>query len=436
MMTHAWKQIKDWIVAPELEIILHPSRRRLQWLGALTILGHFSFWWLWTHVFPQPFEDLRWRLLMAGTGLALIFLPKGNLAHSHGMQWYFSFACWIQLPFFFVWMYFMNAYSPMWMATVAVMIVVYNNLTDWRAATLGLGIGLVVSALLTNSMLGYWPSVPAEHQLVFAFSWVFASLMAFSSANLRRERLRQSLNVIGIMAHELRTPLATMALIAQAIRIESVAQDHRHEERLEELATRMEALTRMINHHIDLQMANARYTYLPMANQHISAQQIVHSTIQDYPFGSRRERQCVQVIQHADFWFHGSTRQFTQVLNNLLKNAMHSIKTAQSRYAPGDIRIELGMRGSVGRIQITDKGVGINANQLKLIFEPFFSTANETGHGLGLAFCKQVVEAAHGTIMVSSEPAMGATFTLQLPCQPAPSEENLPNHEVSPLSPA
>ncbi len=329
----------------------------------------------------------------------------------------------------------MNAYSAMWMATVAVMIIVYNHLTDWRAATLGLSCGLLISALFANALLGDWPSAPLDHQLVFAFSWVFASLLALSSANLRRERLRQSLNVIGIMAHELRTPLATVALIAQAIRMESQAMDPRHVERLEELAKRMEDLTRAINHHIDLQMANARYTFQPQATERLSAQKLVQDVLKDYPFGSRRERHCVELVLHADFWFDGSSRQITQVLNNLIKNAMHSLKTAQSRYALGDLRIELGMRGDVGRIQISDRGIGIDASQLKMIFEPFFSTANDTGHGLGLAFCKQVIESSRGTIVVNAAPAMGATFTVQLPCQSAPTQNTPSDHEVSPLSP-
>jgi two-component system CAI-1 autoinducer sensor kinase/phosphatase CqsS len=341
----------------------------------------------------------------------------------------------MQFPVFFVWMYLMNDNSAMWMASLAVMIVIYYQFTDWRLASLGLVLGACLGYVVASHMHDVLQPVSLEHALVFGFAWSCSILFALSSANLRRERLRQSLNVIGIMAHELRTPLATMALIAQAIRIESVAQDQKHKDRLEELAVRMEALSRMINHHIDLQMANARYTFQPLNNELISARQLVTKVLEDYPFGSRRERQCVQIVQHADFWFHGSSRQFTQVLNNLIKNAMHSLKIAQSRHEAGDLRIELGMRGSVGRIQITDKGIGINASQLKLIFEPFFSTANETGHGLGLAFCKQVIEASHGTIMVSSEPAMGATFIIQLPCQPAPSQENS-LHEVSPLSPA
>ncbi len=436
MIARAWKQLKDWIVMPEMEIILHPSRRRLQWLGIFTVIGHLAFWFLWTSVLPQTFEDWRVRIFMAVTGFGLILHPSGNQCHTPGMKLYFSAVCWLQLPFFFIWMYWMNAGSAMWMATVATMIVVYYHLTDWRVATLGLALGAFTASLLAHTMLDGLNALPMEHSVVFMFAWVSAGLLALSSANLRRERLRHSLNVIGIMAHELRTPLATLALIAQAIRSEAVAIDDLHAQRLGELATRMDALTRAINHHIDLQMANARYTYQPNATQLLSARQLVSKVLEDYPFGSKRERQCVQVVLHSDFWFHGSQRQFVQVLNNLIKNALYSLKSAQSRYGKGDLHIEIGTRDALGRIKISDRGVGINASQIKLIFEPFFSTANETGHGLGLAFCKQVVEAAQGTIMVHSEPAMGATFTLQLPCQLAPSEEALSNHEVSPLSPA
>jgi two-component system CAI-1 autoinducer sensor kinase/phosphatase CqsS len=323
----------------------------------------------------------------------------------------------------------------MWMASVAVMVVMYYHLTDWRMATMGLISGGIVAIALTLHIRGEVTAIPSEHLVVFSFSWFCSLLFALSSANLRRERLRQSLTVIGIMAHELRTPLATMALIAQAIRGEAAHNDKSHTERLNELATRMDGLSRTINHHIDLQMANARYTYLPIATQFISATQLVNKVVEDYPFDSRKERQCVQITLHSDFWFRGSARQFSQVINNLIKNALYSLKTAQSRYDKGDLRIELGMRDQTGRIQISDRGIGIDPSKLKLIFEPFYSTANETGHGLGLAFCKQVIEAAHGTIMVHAEPALGATFTLELPCQPSPPEENPSDHEISPLSP-
>jgi two-component system, CAI-1 autoinducer sensor kinase/phosphatase CqsS len=423
MMQRACKQLKEWLITPELEIILHPSRRRLQWLGIVTIFGHLVFWWLWTDVLPQTFENAGARIFMAATGIGLILQRSVNHGHTPFMKWYFSCVCWLQLPFFFIWMYWLNGSSSMWMATVATMIVVYYQLTDWRIASLGLVLGGLVSSWAAYAIFDKQLSPPPEHGIVMMFAWISAVLLALSSANLRRDRLRHSLNVIGIMAHELRTPLATVALIAQAIRNESSSLATLPEQRLDELATRMEALSRAINHHIDLQMANARYTHQPQSTTLISAHHLVQKTLQEYPFGSKRERQCVQVVEHDNFWFHGSAQQFTQVLNNLIKNAMHSLKSAQSRYDKGDLRIELGMRGNTGRIQMTDRGVGINPSQIKMIFEPFFSTANETGHGLGLAFCKQVVEAAHGAIMVRSEPALGATFTLQLPCQAAAQEK-------------
>lgn len=435
MIARALKLTKDWVFTPELEVILHPSRRRLQWLGVFTLVGHLIFWWVWTAWLPQPFEEGWLRLLMALTGIGLIFQPAGHQGHSQGMKLYFSIVCWLQLPFFFIWMYCMNGSSAMWMATVAVMIVVYFQLTDWRLASAGLFLGAVCASLLTALVVPDMPPPPAEHIVVAIFALVSALLLALSSANLRRERLRHSLNVIGIMAHELRTPLATMALTAHALRDEAAKTDPQHTDRLHNLATRMDGLSRAINHHIDLQMTNARYAYAPVVTQCISALQLLKQTLADYPFGSKRERQCVQLVAHEDFWFHGSERQFIQVLNNLIKNALHSLKIVQSRYEKGDLHIELGKRDATGRIQITDRGAGIDANKIRMIFEPFYSSANETGHGLGLAFCKQVIEAAHGTIRVQAEPAMGATFTIELPCQSAPSKDTTHAHEVSPVSP-
>ena len=49
------------------------------------------------------------------------------------------------------------------------------------------------------------------------------------------------------------------------------------------------------------------------------------------------------------------------------------------------------------------------------IFQPFFSTDRVAGHGLGLAFCQRVVQAAHGSVRVKSAPHQGAVFTVELP---------------------
>ncbi|MDZ4128164.1 MAG: HAMP domain-containing sensor histidine kinase, partial [Hydrogenophaga sp.] len=73
-----------------------------------------------------------------------------------------------------------------------------------------------------------------------------------------------------------------------------------------------------------------------------------------------------------------------------------------------------------GRIAVSDDGIGIAHEQQARIFEPFFSTLAGAGNGLGLTFCKNVVEAAQGSLSVHSEPGLGAVFMIDLPLkQPA-----------------
>jgi two-component system, CAI-1 autoinducer sensor kinase/phosphatase CqsS len=209
--------------------------------------------------------------------------------------------------------------------------------------------------------------------------------------------------------------VATVALVAQALRNNS-----NNPQRVESLSHRLDELTRAIHHHIDSQMMNARLLNLPRAQETISASGLVRQALKDFPFESTKASQCVDLVEHQDFHFLGSSRQFGQVLDNLIKNALHSLKASQSRLDKGDLRIEIGTRDGIGRIEVSDNGVGIEERNLHRIFEPFFSTSSDTGHGLGLAYCMQVVTQAGGTLRARARPALGATFCIDLPCYEFP----------------
>jgi two-component system, CAI-1 autoinducer sensor kinase/phosphatase CqsS len=428
-------RLREEVLDPDMETILHPSPLRFKVVGFFTLIGQPCFYYLWTALIPQVYESalIRGLIALLGLGLFLIY-PKNGLPGTW-VQRYFSFTVWAQLPVFFTWMYWLNGGGDVWQASLATMILIYFKLTDWRLATIGLIVGTLLATLLAYLQLGGLPRLPAEHAVVFGFSFFAALALAVSSANLRRDRIRHSLVVIGIMAHELRTPVATMSLIGQALRNEASNNDEADRSKtMLTLASRIDSLSRTINQHIDLQMINARFMQLPRVNQLISATHLAHAAVAAYPYSSQRECDCMEVAVQENFWFFGSERQFTQVLNNLIKNALHSLKAAQSKLAPGDVRIEIGVKGDTGKITVTDQGMGINARHLPSIFEPFFSTANETGHGLGLAYCRQVVQTAGGFIRVKSEPAFGAIFTIDLPVQKAPSPDT-PPHALSSVSP-
>jgi len=106
------------------------------------------------------------------------------------------------------------------------------------------------------------------------------------------------------------------------------------------------------------------------------------------------------------------------VLTCLLDNA---IKFRSER--PLTIDVEAKRSGERWRIEVRDSGLGIEARYHERIFEPFQRLHRRSqipGAGLGLALCKQVVEACGGTIGVASEPGVGSTFWFELPVASVP----------------
>lgn len=111
--------------------------------------------------------------------------------------------------------------------------------------------------------------------------------------------------------------------------------------------------------------------------------------------------------------------QIQQVLMNLILNARDAMLPGG-----GILTIRAGDDAGNVQIEIADTGCGIESADLEKIFEPFYTTKTEqgssfekTGCGLGLVFCKQVIDNHGGTISVESEPAKASTFKITLPKQ-------------------
>lgn len=413
-----WRWVVDEIVRAPLEPILHPSTTRLQWLGVFTIGGHVLFGWLWGHAMPQPYEVPGMRALLALTGLFLL-LPRVNrdLQSSVSVR-VFGFIFWLQLPMFFGWMFLMNEGNKVWLASVCSMILIYFHITDWRLASLGCASGFAAATglFMVTRTDQSWAGIDAENLTLVGFSLVMSLMLGMSSANLRRVRLINTLSTMGVMAHELRTPLATVNLVGDVLR--GLAQHDVPEpkrRKLEELSMRLQNLVRSMNRQIDTQISNAQLLRLPRPTTHLTSFELVQDVLGQYPFRSPRERECVQLDLIDDFGFLGSRAQFSQVLVNLVKNAMHSLAASGRSPEPGDLRIEVAVRDGVGQIVVSDRGTGIPLQKQHRIFEPFFSLQSTVGNGLGLTFCKNVVEASDGRLLLRSQPGEGASFTIELP---------------------
>lgn len=113
----------------------------------------------------------------------------------------------------------------------------------------------------------------------------------------------------------------------------------------------------------------------------------------------------------------GRGNELQQVILNLLINARQALPNG------GEVLIKLtgDAESKVNELTIRDNGCGIPAEKLPQIFEPFFTTksgpdeSGKGGTGLGLAACRDIIEAHNGRIRVASTEGKGTAFTLKLP---------------------
>ena len=110
----------------------------------------------------------------------------------------------------------------------------------------------------------------------------------------------------------------------------------------------------------------------------------------------------------------GNQLHITNVIVNMLENAL--------KYSNGEPTIEI-FTESTSKffiVKIKDDGIGMSKNAQKYAFDKFYrehkgNIHNVKGHGLGLAYVKEIVENHHGTVFVESEKGKGSTFTVKLP---------------------
>ncbi len=161
-----------------------------------------------------------------------------------------------------------------------------------------------------------------------------------------------------------------------------------------------------------LAMANGRPRKMDWHHVKAMVEEIFSCLARDFS----KDRIKVVVDVDDELTVFGEDICLQQVLMNMILNAREAM-------LPKGGTLTISARQDTGslRIEIADTGCGIEWTDLANIFQPFFTTRTEPsqtarhGAGLGLAFCKRVVEAHNGAISVDSQPGCGTTFRITLP---------------------
>ncbi|HEY9052257.1 MAG TPA: ATP-binding protein [Gammaproteobacteria bacterium] len=216
------------------------------------------------------------------------------------------------------------------------------------------------------------------------------------------EKIRLLKALAANIAHELRTPLATIHMDAKSIS-PYIPDD---------ISNNIIKTVRQANFTIDILLANLRSEKFDTKNYGVySIKACINEALSSYPF-QKGEKEKVIFRESPDFDFHGSNVLFVYVIYNLLKNALYSI----SRAMKGHIEIWMDHEDNMNRLHFRDTGSGISKQDLPYVFDNFYSSKPEgVGYGLGLGFCDRVMNSFDGSIEVDSQEGEYCEFILRFP---------------------
>jgi signal transduction histidine kinase len=236
-----------------------------------------------------------------------------------------------------------------------------------------------------------------------------SSINALAVALEQTERRR--LEVIGNVAHELRTPIATLEGYLEGLLDEVIEPSPRTWAMLHTEAGR---LRRLVDDLQELSRAEARQ--IPLSLQPVAPQRLVQDALEPLAgqFAEKGLELQIHMPEDLPEVMADSTRA-VQILTNVLVNAL--------RYtpAPGKVAVDVNREEVKVAFRISDTGVGLSPEQIAHIFERFYRVDKSRsrafgGSGIGLTIAQSLAQAMGGEIRVESAGLdQGSSFTLTLP---------------------
>jgi signal transduction histidine kinase len=218
----------------------------------------------------------------------------------------------------------------------------------------------------------------------------------------------QRRDLITAVSHDLRTPLASLRAMAEAID-EGVVDDAPTMRRYaSEMRRSAESLGNLVDDLFELVQLEPEA--IEAEARRATVEEVVGAALAACGAHARRKGLRLETKLDGAAGATCSPR-LGRVLQNLVQNAI--------RHTPADgtVRVEAERRPDALRLTVSDSGEGIPADSLERIFDPFWrgDAARATaGSGLGLALSKRIVEALGGEIEVESEPDHGSRFAVLL----------------------
>ncbi|HEY9785681.1 MAG TPA: PAS domain-containing sensor histidine kinase [Candidatus Obscuribacterales bacterium] len=230
----------------------------------------------------------------------------------------------------------------------------------------------------------------------------------------RVERMEANEHFIGLLAHELKTPIIGANHILRALadgQSRELSDEHRR------------ALTQVIDGHSStlamisdiIEVYEFERDIDKLALSQVDLCDLIEQCVRAAGEEARKRSIAIEVdVQERVPAVHANRKSLERVLENLLDNAI--------KFSPPHSAIRVYLRVADGEsveLSVQDRGPGIGQKEQERLFKRFWQGSVEgryvPGTGQGLYYCKQIVDAHRGTISYESESGKGAKFTVKLP---------------------
>jgi two-component system, CAI-1 autoinducer sensor kinase/phosphatase CqsS len=265
---------------------------------------------------------------------------------------------------------------------------------------------------------------------VYLTALIIGSISNRNMHIVKAEQLRAASAIGSNIAHELRTPLASIRLLARATgrMVPDLVEGHRAAssaglkvphveerklEQLHEVLTSIQSEVDYSNTIIDMLLFNAsENSFTPGDFEIFPISVAIEDAVARFPFNNSQERTLLSYSIEEDFEVSAPRLFIVHVLFNIIKNGLYYVQSS----GKGTLSIQPKVVRDQHMVIITDTGPGIPRRLQHQIFERFFSTIRHgQGAGIGLSFCKMVMESIGGEIECESMEGEYTTFRLIFP---------------------
>jgi len=240
--------------------------------------------------------------------------------------------------------------------------------------------------------------------------------LKIEARHLREERQIYEKGFITFVSHEMRSPLiAVQQYLESMVFLSKKDSNQQFLEILNKCSIRIKNLEDLVNHWLDLERVESKA--FVSSKSELNIKEIILSAIDDLaPISEKRGINVTMVQPPQELpLIMGDRQSLLRVIINIIGNA------TKYTAAGGSITSRISFDDFYVKVEIADTGKGIAPEKLQFIFEPFFRVLGNKepyrGSGLGLTFCKKIMDAHNGRIEVSSKVGSGTVFVLKFPRQ-------------------